>query len=188
MTLRNTWLVQRLERPQTFDNPFNFGGGLSNGGLSQDAMSLLRPIFSFAYMGAAEYEFGDVPKTFQKIAENASKNNLKAFTVNILMSKIPPAWGDKTKPERGAKATVYVLAPTDLALEVIERVHEMATGKVDTKGDHNLDRLLRPNPKASYTSRDIGGLEMDNGFIYFTEREAFDKTAALFGVDTKDIP
>ena len=68
--MKRTYLIQRLEKPRTLkiagvelkDNPFSFGGGLRNGGLSKDATDLLRPLFSFDYMGAAEFEFGAVPE------------------------------------------------------------------------------------------------------------------------------
>ncbi len=59
MTMRDSWLIQRLKPAYPglvqlwVDNPFAFGGGLRNGGLSGEAMNLLRGIFSFDYMGAA---------------------------------------------------------------------------------------------------------------------------------------
>lgn len=185
MTLSNTWLVQRLTAPVEHDNPFNFGGGLVQGGFSPAAMDLLRPIFSFDYMGAAEYEFGDVPKCFGRIAELASANKLVGFKVEILLSKVKPDFRDKSKPERGSKGTVYVLADTDLRAEVTERVYEMAQGKVPTKGGHFLERSLRPF--SEWDSETKGGLEMANDFLYFTDREMFEKTANLFAVDVSGV-
>jgi hypothetical protein len=182
-TLRNTWLVQRLGEPLGRANPFSFGGGYKNGGLSDEAFALLDGIFSFDYMGAAEYEFGSVPKTFQKIAESASEGDLTAFKVEVLLSEIPPAYGDKTKPARGSKGVVYFLADASIVPAVRDRIYEMATGKVLTKGDHMLERVLRPRPDAPWSYKTIGGLEIDNGFIYFTNRDAFVKTAELFGLD-----
>ena len=74
---RTPWLIQRLHKPESFklagvetDNPFSFGGGLINGGLSKEAMDLLRPIFSFDYMGAAEFEFGEVSKALTALARS----------------------------------------------------------------------------------------------------------------------
>ena len=183
MELRRTWLVQRLQKPQSFVNPFNFGGGLRNGGLSDEAMNLLKGIFSFDYMGAAEYEFGDVPKAFNRIAKLATDGKLAAFKVDILLSKVEADFRDKTKPERGSKGTVYILGDTDLKAEITERVEEMAKGKVPTKGGHRLNSMLRPFHE--WDSENIGGLEMDNDFLFFTDREAFVQTAELFGVDVK---
>ena len=73
------WLVQRLNHPRPSwknqeidikDNPFSFGGGLKNGGLSSDIMNSLRSICSFDYMGASEYEWGALPTTLNNIYQN----------------------------------------------------------------------------------------------------------------------
>lgn len=73
--MKRTWLVQRLRKPYNHpafgaDNPFSFGGGLRNGGLNDEAMGLLRGIFSFDYMGAAEFEFGAIPQAFDRLRES----------------------------------------------------------------------------------------------------------------------
>jgi hypothetical protein len=80
------WLVQRLMAPWEIKkgtlgalfggNPFSFGGGVKNGGLTDEAMKLLTPLMSFDYMGAAEFEFGALPKSLQRLAEKAKKNEL----------------------------------------------------------------------------------------------------------------
>jgi hypothetical protein len=78
----NPYLVQRLQRPykgkeggliKDDPNIFSFGGGFKNGGLSKQAMDIFKELFRFDYMGAAEFEFGAVPKAFQAIAQNAEK-------------------------------------------------------------------------------------------------------------------
>jgi hypothetical protein len=78
----SSYLIQRLEEPwggmaQFKDNPFSFGGGLRNGGLSQEAMDLIRGIWSFDYMGSAEFEFGAVPEALNAIANCTT---LEAFS------------------------------------------------------------------------------------------------------------
>lgn len=89
--LKNTCLIQRLLKPNksSLSNIFNFGGGLKNGGLSDDAISMLNPIFSFDYMGSAEFEFGAIPEFFQVIAKNhknyvSSKININNTDVFII--------------------------------------------------------------------------------------------------------
>ena len=97
--MKSSWLIQRLNKPYgenpfgLKDNPFAFGGGLVNGGLSHEAMDILRGIFSFDYMGAAEFEFGAVPKALQTIAANAG--NMIAFSFNIPLDDIEKDWRDK---------------------------------------------------------------------------------------------
>ena len=70
-----THLVQRLKKPfmklgMAIRNSFAFGGGFKDGGLNPEAAALLGEIFSFDYMGAAEYEFGAVADAFKTIAKS----------------------------------------------------------------------------------------------------------------------
>lgn len=67
---KQPYLIQRIEPPITFINPFSFGGGLRNGGLLPEAMSLLKGIFSFDYMGSAEFEYGAIPNSLDHIASH----------------------------------------------------------------------------------------------------------------------
>lgn len=71
--MKSTYLVQRLVKPlkeesmlTALGNAFAFGGGYKNGGLSDEAFNMIKRIFRFAYMGYAEYEFGEVPKALEK--------------------------------------------------------------------------------------------------------------------------
>ncbi len=50
-TMSRSRLIQRLNKPTGFTNPFAFGAGHPTGGLSDEAMKLLNSIFSFDYMG-----------------------------------------------------------------------------------------------------------------------------------------
>jgi len=68
MELNRTWLLQRLKKSRY--NPDSksplakahrvFGGGML--GLNEKQWDLLDPIFEIDYMGAAEFEFGTIPK------------------------------------------------------------------------------------------------------------------------------
>lgn len=159
-----SWLVQRLEKPIQpaglfKDNPFSFGGGRLNGGLSKEAMSLLRGIFSFDYMGASEFEWGAVPEALQKLA----KADLAAFTFDIDGS------------------TIYVLAPSWWRADVEARIREFAK---DAYGYRlkEVTRLYGVLHNERYTERLAGWLELDNGFMFFTDEEMWRKTCELFGV------
>lgn len=166
--LRRTYLVQRLNEPMgglfgMKDNPFSFGGGLVNGGLSKEFMDLVRPIFSFDYMGSAEFEFGAVPKSFQYIA-----NNIKNYNTHELMI---------------GKEKVFVICQNDVTTEVDEVIKQLAKNKIHTKESTNLDAALGlskyyPREKC----RTIGWLEIDNHFMFFTNEATFNKVAVLFGL------
>lgn len=56
--MKDSYLIQRLQKTvhssnellNTLGEALAFGGGKKNGGLSKEAMNLLRPIFSFDYI------------------------------------------------------------------------------------------------------------------------------------------
>jgi hypothetical protein len=187
--LRRSWLVQRLNKPRGTatilgaDNPFAFGGGMKNGGLSDEAMGLLRDIFSFDYMGAAEFEFGKVPKALQAIAKRA--DTLAAFSFPITLSKVEADFRDK-RPAPEGTGTVYVLCPGDWADAVQARIEAWAAEAYnrDLKETLKLSGALRPFHEWDHET--AGWLELDNGFMFFTDRDMWAATAALFGVSINE--
>jgi hypothetical protein len=184
---RDPWLVQRLERPtgpSIFgkDNPFAFGGGLRNGGLSGEAMDLLRPIFRFAYMGAAEFEFGAVPKALDYLARHGAQ--LGSFTVSIPLKDVPKNWRDKGPQDIPGDGTVYVLARSDEADLVAESIRRMARRESRTKERVGLESALRPHNE--WDRETVGWLALDPAFLFFTDAPSWQATCALFGVEVLD--
>lgn len=183
-TLDRSYLVQRLEkptRPTVFgqDNPFAFGGGLRNGGLSDDAMAALRGIFSFAYMGSAEFEWGAVPQALSGLAKDAK--SLVAFEFEVDLADVPPNWRDRGQRGITGTALLYGLSRRDHEAEVRERVvgwsHEQYPR---LKESLHLVQTLRPHDE--WDGETVGWLELDNGFFFFTDRVMWEQTSALFGV------
>jgi hypothetical protein len=165
--MRRSWLIQRLKQPYPqdsvlgADNPFAFGGGYRNGGLSDEAMGLLRGIFSFDYMGAAEFEWGAVPKAMQSLAKQAKK--LTAYPLDVDDHRL------------------YVLCQQAHADEVSERITGWATERYnDLKEQTRLSSAL--NPERDWDREVCGWLELDNGFFFFTDEAMWRATARLFGV------
>ena len=58
--MENSLYIQRLKNPTEYIDPYSFGGGLANGGVDKKTMEQMSKIFSFDYMGAAEFEFGKI--------------------------------------------------------------------------------------------------------------------------------
>jgi hypothetical protein len=183
--MRPTYLVQRLNKPlgggqmTTAIEAFSFGGGLRDGGLKPEAMSLLRELFSFDYMGAAEFEFGAVPEALSHIAKAAGE--LCTFTVNVPLATVPPNWRitDDVKPE--GIGVVYGICRHSQLTEVCRRIKLFAAGKGRTKERVGLDSTLRPYNE---WDRDVcGWLELDNGYFFFTDVAMWAGTAKLFGLD-----
>lgn len=190
--MNTSWLVQRLERPHSGDGPlaqignvFAFGGGYRNGGLTDEAAAMLRRVFSFDYMGAAEFEFGALPKALQAIAKCET---LEAFTIKWPLSKVAPHWKIKRTPSAKIApkmmAEVFVLAPAAWRDEITERIKGWAGEDFNRnlKESTYLNTALRPFE--DWDRRRCGWLELDNGFFFFTDRAMFEATAKLFGIET----
>lgn len=187
--MEKSWLIQRLEKPlsggllggRVKDNPFNFGGGYKNGGLSDEAMGLIRDIWSFDYMGAAEYEFGAVPESLRKVAVAAGQKELVPFTITVALKDVPRHWLDKGTEVPEGEATIYVLCQKEHKKEVGKRVLGWALGKgPDIRDDTQITSALRPRDE--WDTRKVGWLELDNGFLFFTDKEMWEKTCELFEV------
>jgi len=169
--MNSTWLIQRLQKPhqwqvkgKSFDNPFSFGGGLHNGGLSDKAMNLIREVLSFDYMGSAEFEWGAVPQALRFIAEQASNKNLIASTIFV-----------------GKEEPVYYLAPREYAPEVINRINKLRHDELRLKEYCGLDKYF--DGFFGKPSKDTcGWLELDNGYMFFTDRKMYEDACKLFGV------
>lgn len=187
--MKRTRLVQRLRAPHRGDGPladltgaFAFGGGLANGGLSGQAMSLLRDVFAFDYMGAAEFEFGAVPEALSALA--GAHKSLVVASVEIPLREVAANWREPKGYEPEGFGTVYLLCRDSHLPHVKVRVRQMARRELPLKEWTNLDSTLRPT--ASYDGDTVGWLELDNGFMFFTDREMWSKSAALFGVAVPD--
>jgi hypothetical protein len=163
------------------DNPFSFGGGLLNGGISKEGMNRLREIFSFDYMGSAEFEWGAVPAALQFLAEQRFADKLVANLVDV-------------SPNANEKNIVYYVCPVQYENDVVQRIKELR--KIDGLGNRNSSIILKEHcglkeyfsetgKWSEYAKRNIGWLELDNGFIFFTDKEVFDKFCAFFGIEVK---
>lgn len=188
--IQRSRLVQRLKTPFKSDDPlasladaFAFGGGLKNGGLSDNAMGLLSDIFRFDYMGSSEFEWGAVPKTLTRIAEKADR--YKTFQFVIPMSAVAKGWRNRSIPksaDSAATATIYVICDKSWVEEVKSRICTWAGEEYNSglKEDTQLSCVLRPTEEWHTYTR--GWLELDNGFFFFVDRDMWEKTARLFGI------
>jgi hypothetical protein len=173
--MKQSYLIQRLAKPHpgSENNPFNFGGGLLRGGMKETAYKLLNQIFRFDYMGAAEFEFGIVPETLDAICVGVEKGDCVTGELKIL--GVP----------------VYYLCHKSEEKEVRIRIEELAKNKIRLKEWSCFDEAVAaripentiPEKKDKYkfASEFIGWLELDNKFIFFVDKPAFEKFCKLFG-------
>lgn len=195
MDWREPWLVQRLKNPIT--NPenmlskvseaFAFGGGLVNGGLSKEAMKLLRPLFSFDYMGSAEFEFGEVPKALEALAKSASK-----LTVLEVDHKITWKNYDYLRPKKAPKKKKPDPTCSTLHFYILAKPedHENIKKWIDNKEKSLKESLYWDHvakKQEDFYEYDVpmGWLPIetpDHPFIMFTDKMTFNAVKKLFNI------
>jgi hypothetical protein len=171
--MERSYLIQRLMKP-TDPSPFSFGG-TGNGGIGKDNLAILNKVFSFDYMGAAEFEFGAVPETFNRIIENASdfvKGSMKVHWKAL-------QW--KTRKMVEGNGEVYFLCHKEQRKEVKKRIAGWAMG--DNLSGHPKCgvRLCDSFDDQKYH----GWFELDNGFFFFTDKTMWENTCGLFELPEK---
>ncbi len=168
-TLKNMYkqpyLIQRLEPPRTFINPFSFGGGLKNGGLSSEAMSILKGIFSFDYMGAAEFEWGAMPESLEQLAKKHSD-----YLGYILTCET----------KEGKSGEVYLLCNSsdykEISTWIISKAYNEYNPKLHTKEVVGLQDVIN---KKSHR-KTCGWLDIENHVFFFTDKEMYQNIKKLF--------
>lgn len=161
--MKNVYLVQRLKKPQGQINPFVFGGGLKNGGLSDEAMKLLKNILSFDYMGSAEFEWGAVPTAFKSLV----KSKPIQFIIN------------ETKP-------IYCICPPVIENDVHKWVADASNGIHGYLKEHlGLKEALNGEKYADTK----GWIKIEDDdrceepFMFFIDKEMFENVCKLFGIN-----
>jgi hypothetical protein len=193
---QNPYLVQRLKLPTEtaigkvrVDQIFAFGGGGS--GLSPEAWEILKPLFEFDYMGAAEFEFGAFPKSLSKML----KKPLVTYQLELSADdhKGNPArnWGAKG-PAFGPKAggTVYVICQAGHEEFTKDAIHGYAMETLHTKEYVGLAEALDPTPnveRKAWNKPTVGWYELPNGFFFFTDKPMYERTLAVF-MNAKQSP
>ena len=171
--MEESWLIQRLQKPNIWkvdgkeiDNPWSFGGGLKNGGISDKVMELIRHIFSFDYMGSSEFEWGTVPQALSFLAKQALEDNLIKGTI-----------------EEGKNQKIYYLCPKEYEEEVRNRINGLLEDEYVFRLKERCGLKDYFKVKDEWHTRTVGWLELDNGFMFFVDKEIFEKTCDLFCIN-----
>jgi hypothetical protein len=194
-----TWLIQALNRPRHHDgpfkvNPFSFGGGGS--GLNKEAAEILENIWSPAYMGAAEYEFGAFADALRKIVQFRTMNRLTTLVLPINgFTSEGDRWASRSRTK--AKTAVYLICCDSHVPKVCEVVEALINNtKIDLpNGGHDhvklkcgiriWEALYDPSHywRESNFNHFGGGLELDNGWFVFTDVEMFRNVCRFFDLE-----
>lgn len=209
--MKSTYLIQRLEAPRQTSshtellNAFSFGGGLS-----KEAIQLLSTVCSFDYMGAAEFEFGALPKALQAMAAHAQSKppTLVAYSQPILPPSKPTLHDGQKPPSENTpwrtkgkldpeQVTFYVVAPAIDRETITQRIadlyHYDETTRTYTHDSTTYWQGLKERTsiqEACYTqqgllqhpSRILGWLELDNGYFFTIDKTMWEGFSKLFGV------
>lgn len=185
---KEPWLIQRLKKP--FGDQRDLGarifafGCVRNGGLTNEALDLLQEIFTFDYMGSAEFEFGSVPKALRSMVASNPELSTSSFEIDqgdIVVEK----WEAKyfKKPVKGLKNTVYLLAKKSHHEPAQKYIRKLCDVKPPQLKEHPMFRntLLEPSdPKEDWRRETQGWLDLNNCLFFFTNKDMFEKTCALF--------
>lgn len=177
----NPYLIQRLQKPYKTenpifkDNPFSFGGGLVNGGLSKEAMNILREIWNYDYMGSSEFEWGAVPKSLQEIVKNIS--NYITGEVEV----IGKYHDYRNNKELEKKAKVFYVCKKEDEKEVCQWIAKFANDKkrdYRTKESVNLAGTIC---EQEYYKNNGGWHDIDNHYLFFTDKTMFENFSNVIG-------
>ena len=156
-------LIQRLMLPGTgMGTRLAFRGGHKNGGLSDETVEDLKEMWDFDYMGAAEFEYGKVPKALQRIVNDSSAGRAYRDRVSLRF-----------------KDVLYI-CEKGLENDVEKVIRQLAE-------DERQLRLKEPC-RLKEALDDVfykmygGWLELDNGFMFFVNEPMYQKTLAFFEI------
>lgn len=187
--MKRSNLIQRLQPPFVPEDGgidtscLAFGGGMKNGGLAPKTMGMLNKIWSFDYMGSAEFEFGAVPDALQKIAVASDAKQLICGSL-----KLHYEFQDRYSRDRDSDETfegntrVYYLCPKEFEKEVKTRLAVWAVTDYNNTKETILLNLAMSGKEPRRCP--CGWIELDNGFMFFTDEKMWRISCKLFGVKT----
>lgn len=177
--------IQRLTKPlrreggEAILNSIAFGGGLKNGGLSNEAMELLTPLCGFDYMGSMEFECGALPEALSRMVEGGS---LAAFSIHVVVPE--SSLGLKDEAKGPCESWVHVICPKEWRDEVTRRIRKFAQGESsDTREVVSLERSIRRRVKGELDPRAVGWIELNNGYMFFLDEDMWRGFCKLFGTE-----
>jgi len=148
----NVRYIQRLLLPsEKLTNPYVFGCGLRNGGISDQDMTKISKLASFDYMGAAQYESGKLSQALSDMARTHNQKDPLALKCIKLISK-----------------KVWVLANESNLSEAIKVVKRLGTTK---KMDWKLKcPSLFPSVLKEQSKTQINGwIDIENNYMFFVD-------------------
>ena len=208
--MQNTWLLQRLSAPRSVEpsstvKPHHVFGG-ANIGLGPEAWTFLDTMCTLEYMGAAEFEWGGLPKTLSHMWDAGQNHkSLTSFAFNLAPHERALSWNRKFR--RGKEAfpaartvTVFGICYTHDLDEVKSRVSSFCKEDVKDRSRcpqfkrepliHNsFDLDMLPKKEENYPSRPTQGwIDIDNDFMFFSNAKMWTDFCSCFGITPCAVP
>ncbi len=181
--VNHTRLVQRLSQPAESERgkliSHAFAGGGGGIGFSKEAYALLDEVFTIEYMGAAEYEFGQMPKTLAAMRDD--HESLVGYSFTIKAKDIKPHYKRKKGERAENNATVYVVCREQHKEYTTALIKLLARDKIDVKAHSMFNYTI--DPASDHDKNTVGWLEENNGMFFSTDKVMWEKFSKLFGVD-----
>jgi hypothetical protein len=139
-------------------------------------MKLLKDIWRYDYMGSAEFEWGAVPKSLERIVDCIQKYVVGEIEVTGKYK----SWDKSGDMEE--KAQVYFVCIKEDEKEVCEWIRKFAD---DTKRDYQTKEsvgLAGTICKHQYSKDNGGWHDIDNHYLFFTDKTMFDGFCKLMGL------
>jgi hypothetical protein len=199
MVGRSSYLIQRLKKPWGDPGVFTFGGGYRYGGLSKEAFEMLNKIFSFDYMGSAEFEFGAVQVTLKNIADSMIKDEAAIGSFNI--NKVPVYYICYKSDESDVKTRIKDLASGKYFKDGNRTKESVFLDEVIAARNPDKEAFIKKHPVSGFlykTADDVeerrtfyleymGWIDLDNNFIFFVDKTAFVRFVKLIIPDYNEI-
>ena len=184
MSMKRSWLIQRMQLPKGRVNPFSFGGGGS--GFHPDVADQLKDVCSWDYMGAAEYEFGSTAKAFNRMI--AAKKKLKAGAFRLNYKYDRPLW--MTTPAKlfeGEGKVSYIcpkkgIKELQTCLTKWAKDYEYGDTRDNVKLDEALANVDNEYLASSLYSQCCGWFDLENDFMFFTNEKMWREFCDGFSV------
>lgn len=139
----------------------------------EDMRPYLVRMFSFDYMGSAQYEGPRVARAFYDVA---LAGDHQAFALVLSEQEV----GTSSVPLPNGAGVVYVLCHGDAKEAISQRIRELASGSYETDHEPQLVESLRGMDSADQVG---GWVDPANQVLFFTDATMFTQIAAMMRID-----
>lgn len=180
MLTYSSYLIQRIKKPYTSEvnTPLQIlcKFGLAATWITKELSEVLSTICRWDYMGAAEFEFGVIPRALRAMASmelTTKHESIKYKRRDYRNSK-----------DIAGEAPIYIIAQKRDLREVTDRIKTLAIGELRCKENSDFAESLSEH---EYSKDIYGWLELDNGFMFFKDKVMYVHFCALLKVKKCEI-